>query len=487
MKNRIFIGSLSVVFFTCMLFVAIPIMAQEPIKKTQLTLRGFNAPDAEDALDDDSPQSPQQKIKEPEQDNTPRSLQQEVKKPEQENPPRSPQRAEVKLTSSTQYLWYQDLLAVDREKSIQDFAQYLRVNVTNLDKEGKINFYAYGRAIKELWTDHDEDFQGRLYYFYLDYRDAFNEHLDLRAGRTFVNEAAVSGTIDGIHMDLKNLGPMGITFFGGRNVIFADKTETGTRGDGLIGMSVYLDTIKNTHVEVSYGRKYGEADGDSLVARENVGLDFSTTPISGMVNFYGRLKYDTISESFNEMLFGAKVTPLQDKTLRGEYYESYPTFDTSSIYSVFAVDQYKEQSISAEYQLTSNYRVSVKYAREDFSGNIGNSDSAIANVYDVGFLAHPIKNLTINATYEERSGYTDGLSGIRLYGEYKIPKMVLMAGMDYDDFRRYDSRDGNAEKYWAGVNYEFSKIITASVKVEDDINFNYNNSYKGFAAININY
>jgi len=69
-----------------------PLWHRKPIKKTQLTLRGFNAPDAEDALDDDSPQSPQQKIKEPEQDNTPRSLQQEVKKPEQEDPPLSPQR-----------------------------------------------------------------------------------------------------------------------------------------------------------------------------------------------------------------------------------------------------------------------------------------------------------------------------------------------------------------------------------------------------------
>ena len=471
MKRRIFIGLWSVVFFTCTLSDAVTIMAQEPLKETQPAPSATNAPGAEDALNDGSQQSPKQEVIKQEQDKSSRIFQQ----------------TKVNFTSSTQYLWYPDLLAIDREKSIQDFAQYLRVNVTNLDKDGKINFYAYGRAIKELWTDHDEEFQGRLYYFYLDYRDAFNEHLDLRAGRTFVNEAAVSGTIDGIHMDLKNLGPLGITFFGGRNVIFADKTETGTRGDGLIGMSIYLDTIKNTHVEVSYGRKYGEVDGNSLVARENVGLDFFTTPISGMVNFYGRLKYDTISESYNEMLFGVKVTPIQNLTLRGEYYESDPTFDTSSIYSVFAVDQYKEQSISAEYQMTSNYRVSVKYAREDFSGNIGNSGSAIANVYDIGFLAHPIKNLTINVTYEERSGYTDGLSGIRLYGEYKISKMALMAGIDYDDFRRYGSRDGNAEKYWAGINYEFSKIITASVKVEDDINFNYNNSYKGFVVININY
>ena len=391
--------------------------------------------------------------------------------------------AEVKLTSSTQYLWYQDILAADKEKSQQDVAEYLRVNATKLDKEGKINIYAYGRATKQVSTSEDfqgrtsEDLQGRLYYFYVDYRDAFTEHLDLRAGRTYVNAAAVSGTIDGLYVDLKNLGPMGITVFGGRNVIFEDKMETGTRGDALTGMSVYLDTIKNTHVEVSYGRKYSDTD----VARENLGLDFSTTPIGGMVNFYGRLKYDTISESYNEMLFGAKVTPLKDLTLRGEYYQSYPTFDISSIYSIFAVDQYKEKSISAEYQLTSNYRVSVKYAKEDFSGD------ATADVYEVGFLARPIKDLTINATYEKRNGYAGQLSGIRLYGEYKISKAALLAGIDYDDFRREASREGSAKKYWAGVNYEFSKIISAIVRVEDNVNFNYDSNYQGYAAIQLNY
>jgi len=383
--------------------------------------------------------------------------------------------AEVKLTSSTQYLWYQDILAADKDKTMQDAAQYLRVNVTKLDKEGKINIYAYGRATKQVSTN--EDLMGRLYYFYVDYRDALNEHLDLRAGRTYVNAAAVSGTIDGLYVDLKNLGPMGVTVFGGRNVIFDDKIDTGTRGDALTGMSVYLDTIKNTHVEVSYGRKYSDTD----VARETLGLDFSTTPIGGVANFYGRLKYDTISESYNEMLFGAKVTPLKDLTLRGEYYQSYPTFDISSIYSIFAVEQYKEKSISAEYQLTNNYRVSIKYAREDFSGD------ATADVYEVGFLARPIKDLTINATYEKRNGYAGQLSGIRLYGEYKIAKAAIMAGIDYDDFRREASREGSAKKYWAGVNYEFSKIITAVVRVENNVNFNYDSNYQGYAAININY
>ena len=379
--------------------------------------------------------------------------------------------AEVKLTSSTQYLWYQDLLVDQKE---QELAQYLRFNVTKLDKEGKLNIYGYGRATKQITTS--QDIQGRMYYFYVDYRDAFKEHLDVRAGRTYVNAAAASGTIDGAHVDLKNLGPLGVTVFGGRHVIFDDKQETGTRGDALMGMSVYLDTIKNTHVEVSYGRKYSDTD----LARETIGLDFSTTPI-GKANFYGRLKYDTTAETYNEVLFGAKVAPLKDLVLRAEYYESYPTFDIASIYSVFAVDQYKEKSIAAEYQLHRNYRVSVKYAREDF-GPDANGD-----LYQVGLLARPIKDLTLNALYEKRNGFAGQLSGIRLYGEYKIQKAAVLAGIDYDDFRREASREGVAKRYWAGVNYEFTKMLSAVVRVEDTMGFTYDHSYQGYAAVQINY
>ncbi len=384
--------------------------------------------------------------------------------------------AEVKLTSSTQMLWYQDLLTDQSEK---DAAQYLRMNVTKIDKEGNLNIYGYGRATK-TFTVPGEDIQGRLYYFYVDYRDAFKDHLDLRAGRTYVNSAAISGTVDGLYADVKNLGPVGITLFGGRHVIFDDKREIGSGGDGLAGMSIYLDTIKNTHVEVSYGKKYGEKYGESDVTRELLGLDFSTTP-HGMVNFYGRLKYDTTADMYNEMLFGAKIVPLKDLVLRGEYYNSYPTFDITSVYSIFAVDKYQEKSIAAEYQLTSNYRVSVKYARENFGSD------ADADVYEVGFLAKPIKDLTLNAIYEKRNGYAGELSGIRLYGEYKIRKAAILAGIDYDDFRREISREGTARKYWAGVNYEFSKIVSAVVRVADVVNFNYENSYQGYIAIQLNY
>ena len=386
---------------------------------------------------------------------------------------------EGKVTSSTQYLWYQDFLSEDKDQS--DVAQYLRLNVTKLDKEGKINVYGYGRVIKQLSTSVEDrpelanDTFGRLYYFYLDYRDAVKDHLDLKAGRTYVNAAAVSGTIDGVYLNFKNLGPVGVTLFGGRNVIFDNKSEIGTRGDGLAGMSVYFDTIKYTHVEVSYGRKYTDSD----LVRENVGLDFSTTPHE-MVNIYSRLQYDTVADRFGEVLIGAKLVPLKRLILRGEYFQSHPTFDKFSFYSFFAVNHYKEISVSAEYRLTSEYRVNGRYAYEDFGG------SATANVYEVGFLARPIKDLTLNAFFEKRDGYAGQLSGLRFNGVYKIFNAAISAGIDYDDFRRESSRDGNAKKYWAGVNYEINKIFSASVRVEDNTNFNFDHSYQGFAAVNVN-
>lgn len=378
--------------------------------------------------------------------------------------------AEVKMTSSTQYLWYQDYVA---DKGQDEIAQYLRLNVTKLDKEGKINFYSYGRVTKQVSSS--DDVQGRLYYGYVDYRDVVKDHLDLKAGRTFVNAAAVSGTMDGLYLDFKNFGPIGVTVFGGREVIFQDKKEIGS-GNALAGGSIYLDTVKNTHVEVSYGKTYR----DSEVARENVGLDFSTTPFD-ITNFYGRVKYDTKAEKYNELLFGATLAPLKDLILRGEYYQSYPTFDAASIYNIFAVDKYQEKSIAAEYYLTKNYRVSVKYAKEDFNGD------ATADVYEVGFLAKPIKDLTLNVSFEKRNGYAGQLSGIRLFGQYRIDKASILAGIDYDDFRREASREGSAKKYWAGINYEFSKIMSAVVRVEQNYDYNYDHSYQGYTAININY
>jgi hypothetical protein len=378
--------------------------------------------------------------------------------------------AELNLTSSTQYLWYQDFLA---DKNQNDVQQYLRLNVTRLDKEGKASIFAYGRATQQVTSD--DGLQGRLYYLYFNYRDAFSDHLDLRLGRTFVNSAAVTGSIDGLFLDLKNLGPLGITAFGGREVLFQDKKEIGG-GNSMSGASVYLDTAKSTHVELSYGNKYRNSD----LARESVGLDYSTTPFE-MFNTYGKVKYDTISEHFNELLFGAKLVPLNDLMLRVEYYQNRPTFDNNSIYTIFNVDKYREVSAVLEYALNANYRFNLKYAKEFFG------EGGEANVYDVGLVARPLKDLTIAGSYEKRDGFSGELSGFRLNAGYDIAKARIKAGIDYDDFTRQDSRGDTAKKYWTGADYQFNKLIGLTARVEWDVNYRDRDAWQGFTALNINY
>lgn len=389
--------------------------------------------------------------------------------------PRFALAAEVQATSSTQYQWYQNFLI---NKDQDNLSQYLRLNVTKLDKAGKMNLYSYGRVTHQLsgleGTQEDRT-QGRLYYAYLDYQDAVKDHLDLRAGRTFVNSAALSGSMDGAYFNLKNLGPLGFTAFGGREVIFQDQKEIGG-GNYLTGGSVYLDTVKNTHLEVSYGKQYK----NSGMVRENFGLDISTTPLD-ILSFYGRAKYNNIASEVNELLFGAKLAPLSGLVLRAEYYQGLPTFDSTSIYTIFAVSKFKESSFAAEYQLTDNYRFNAKYARQEFGGD------ANADVYDVGLLAQPVKDLTFNASYQKRVGFAGELSGLRLRGEYKIDKAAIQAGIDYDDFKREAARDGVAKKYWAGVNYTFNKTISAAARLEDNVNYYYDRSYQGRVAINLNF
>lgn len=125
--------------------------------------------------------------------------------------------------------------------------------------------------------------------------------------------------------------------------------------------------------------------------------------------------------------------------------------------------------------------MSLKYAREIFDGDSN------ANVYEIGFLARPLKDLTLNVIYENREGYAGQLSGIRFYGEYKLARASVLAGIDYDDFHRQLSRDGSAKRYWAGVNYTINKSLNAVFRIEDNVNFNYENSYQGYAAIQFNY
>jgi len=386
---------------------------------------------------------------------------------------------EVQADSSTQYLRYSDYLS--DEKDQQDVAEYLRVSA-RFDDKGNIRVEGYGRILGQLTTSIEprngfsDDVIGRLYYLYLDYRDALPGHLDLRLGRTFVGSPASPGIVDGGQVTGRNLvlQGLGATAFGGRRVFLDNKSELAFDDDYLWGGSVFLDTVKMTRLEVSYGREILSGE----LARENTAVDVTTTPWTA-VNLYGRYKYDMPASRASEVLLGVKLAPVEKLLVRAELYQSTPTFDSFSFYRYFGVENYKQGSIAAEYRLGSIARVSASYAYEKFDAD------EHASVLGAGLWARPLPALTLDVTYENRTGYAGKLGGIRAHAAYAFWKATVLAGADYDDFKRQDSRDGTSKKYWAGADVKLNKTFGLALRAERNENFYFDPSYQGWLALDV--
>jgi hypothetical protein len=379
--------------------------------------------------------------------------------------------AEVHGRSSTQLLWYNDI--VDASKQM-DLAEYLRVSVTRLDDAGKLSLQGYGRAVWDL-KDGGE-VKDRIYYLYADYKD-FLGAADLRLGRQFVNISAGSALIDGVEADIKKVGPVGFVLMGGRNVIFGED-EALTSHSYSLGFSAYLTGDSMTYFDVSYYRAYDYSD----ISRDIIGGSYKQYFLDS-IKVYANARYDLTAEVFNEVLGGIKYFPTLNLMMTAEHYESYPTFDTTSIYSVFAVDQFKENIFRIEYTAAAWLDISVGYSQESFD------EGGRAKLYEAGLKLRPSITTTIGLFHDKRTGYPGDLAGYRAYAEYsKFGKWKASAGIDYDSYQRDDmTGQETAKKYWAAGRYKFAKNMSSSVRVEDNVNINYSRDMQGRLTFDVDF
>ncbi len=370
---------------------------------------------------------------------------------------------EVSGRSSTQLLWFNDI--VDASKHL-DLAEYLRVSINSIDKAGKLSVNGYGRLVYDL--KQGGEVEDRLYYFFADYK-GFLDKADIRLGRQFVNLSAGSALVDGAQADVKNIGPVGIVVMGGRNVLFGEDDAL-TSHSYVLGAAAYLTGVKKTDLDVSYFRVYDFSD----VARDIVGASFKQYLLNS-VKIYANARYDLTAEVFNELLGGIKYFPTLDLILTAEYFQSFPTFDTTSIFSVFAVNKYREDVLRADYTVTQWLDVSAGYNHENFG------EGATANVYEVGFRLRPSMYATFGAFYDSRRGFGGNLNGYRVYAEYStFKKWKGAAGIDFDVYER-DNMTGQAtaRRYWVAGRYKFSSNMSSTVRVEDNVNVNFSKDIQG--------
>jgi hypothetical protein len=383
--------------------------------------------------------------------------------------------AEIHGRSSTQLLWFINDFNSGRQVEL---AEYLRLSITSIDKAGKFAIYGYGRGTQDL--NKGEGLNGRLYYLYGDYRGLYNM-LDLKLGRQFVNLSAGTAIIDGGQADLKNIGPVGFTVFGGRDVVFGFDGELGHEGNYALGMSAYLAGFRKTDLDVSWFRKWDAGD----VSRDIVGGSFKQYLFDN-VKLYSNARYDLTSEVFNEVLAGVKYFPTANLVFTGEWYQSYPTFDTTSIFSVFAVNRYQEGVFRADYTINEKVAVNGGYSRQDYG------EDGTADVYEVGCTLRPVETVTLGLSYDRREGTGGRLDGGTFDATWDTTKeLQLSGGLTVDAYNRefFPSTSGDqiAQKYWLGGKYKLAKNISASLRVEDDVNSTYNSNFQGRFIFNYDF
>lgn len=373
--------------------------------------------------------------------------------------------AEIHGRSSTQLLWFNNDYTNNRRET--DLAEYLRLSVTNLDKAGKASIYGYGRMTQDL--DNGNGFNSRLYYLYGEYRDLFDK-VDFRLGRQFVNEEAGTAIVDGAQVTLKNVGPVAFSAFGGRNVIFDLDNEGGHGGNLALGVSAYLQGFKATDFEFSWFRKWDDWD----IAQDMLGATFKQYLFNN-IKIYGNGRYDLTAETFNELLGGIKYFPLANLIFTGEYYQSYPTFDSTSIYSVFAVDRYREAAFRVDYTINEMITLNGGYTAQFFQ------EGGKGHIYHLGCILRPIDPLQLNVEYDNNQGYNGSTNGIIVDAYYDLTKALQVSGgIAYDVYQR-DSllQDEIARTYWLGGKYKLNKSMTASLRVENTVTDQFSSNVQG--------
>ncbi|HEY3308847.1 MAG TPA: hypothetical protein VGJ93_10380 [Desulfuromonadaceae bacterium] len=380
--------------------------------------------------------------------------------------------AEVHGRSSTQFQWYNDIFT---EKKVAEFGEYLNLSITKIDKDEKFTIQGYGRATQDVRNG--EGLNGRLYYLYADYRDLYDK-VDLRFGRQFINYAAGSALVDGGQIELKKVGPVAFSVMGGRNVFFDLNGEATRAHDFVFGAAAYLMGFQKTDAELSYFMKF-DKDG---IARDQLGASFKQY-LFNSVKVYGNTRYDMPSETFSEVLAGVKYFPTADLVFTGEWYQSYPIFDSTSIYSVFAVNRYQEGVFRADYTLNDKISINAGYSKQDYG------EGADADVFEVGCRIRPVEHIQLNLNYDRRSGYGGKLNGGIAEITYEpIKPLELATGIHFDVYER-DRVTGEetARKYWAGAKYKLTQNMSASVRIEDDVNARFKSDWQGRAVFNYDF
>lgn len=328
---------------------------------------------------------------------------------------------------------------------------YGYLNAEELGDTKGLNFRGYGRLGSE-----DESKESRLYYGFLEKKD-LAEGLDAKLGRMFItNTAAGVKTIDGFDLAYKPIDLIKLQAFYGGHVTYDDDYKGGNTSTGF---EARFGGDEPFNGAVSYYQQRDESD----LALELLGLDLYYD-VRRLIEFTYEAQYNNLRQEVSYLFLEANYYRSRDYQFRLNYLFDRPVFESTSIYSVFAVDKYEEVVAELSYNFDMDLRGVFRYTREFYETG---SD---ADVYEAGIekFGHDALNYYLIATYRNDPDGQD-LKGFKTSVDYKFDKLFEPAiGLSYDVLERRKELDERttSTRIWASVRSEITNEFSMEAKVE---------------------
>lgn len=380
----------------------------------------------------------------------------------------SAQALSISGRSSTEIEWYDNAAG---DTAIPAY-QYLQLNLKNIDNDG-LEFRGYGRVADDLAEEVETE--SRLYYAYFEKRNLYNR-FDLKLGRQFISTTAGASLMDGLYLKARDLGPFSLTLFGGGDVAFYESYDAKDLIDGLALNGQFLE--KKLEVGLAYTQKWEESELTHELAGFNLDWD-----VTEKFKLYGDTQYNLLVGGVNYFNGGVLYQEESDWSLRAEYLYSLPVFSSTSIYSVFAVDEYRE--IQAELSLShgNGVRSFVQYTRELYE-EVDDADVLEAGVEKIrtdrfsGYLSGIMRN--------DDDG--QNLYGVKVRGAFLVnPRLQVGAGAHVDVLeRRIEEEDeSTSSRLWIDATAYCTKKINVEAKIERAESDLWDEYYRGRVRLNI--
>lgn len=372
--------------------------------------------------------------------------------------------------SSTEIEWYD----TGEGETAVPFYQYLQLNVHDIDSEG-MAFHGYGRFGDDLADEDDVD--SRLYYGYIEKKGLIKD-LDVRLGRQFISTTAGASIMDGLYLDYSDLAGFDVNVFGGGDVAYYEGYNA---KDLIAGIEISRSFFDGLNLGLSYLQKWDHSE----LANEMFGLDVDYD-YRGLLHLYSETQFNYLSDSVSYFLAGTKYHRSDDWSLRAEYLYSLPVFSSTSIYSVFAVDEYQELFVEYERRIGLGWRAFVNYAREMYEYD------ADADVFEAGIekiRTGRFSGYVIGTWREDPDG--QDLAGVKIYAASRVCKMMQVgAGVHLDVLERYideDEDETTSSRVWVDGTVTFNRKINLQAKLERIESDLWDDYYRGRVRLNVRF